>query len=215
LPNDALRRYFVSIENPRLTLNAVVRGMQNNRGCQTDQIVRRRYSRKIFSLLRQIANAIKQLHSQGFVHGNVSLESCAKFDEKWKLANILGVKQFGDTIHYNPESFSVPPEAIRLSRQRREFAAQPSVDIWAFGSVSYEALVGVPLIPLDEHNNFDDGSFEVLLKWDSTDIVEVQQELRSVGIVEHGIDLISRCLAPDEDTRLTIDEILKHSFWSI
>jgi serine/threonine protein kinase len=223
LPDDGLQRYFISLESPRLSLATVVRGMLNNVGCRNDKMVRTRYSGKVFSVLRLIAMALQRLHNQGVVHGHLSLESCAKFDDKWKLANFLGAYCVGEVIHYNEETLAVPPEALQLCRTqgsathatfRNDFVAQASVDIWAFGKVAYEALVGQPLIPTDQDEKFDSESLTLLLEWNDANLFDVRLELERVGVTKAGIDLIAQCLSHDEDSRLTVDELLQHSFWA-
>jgi serine/threonine protein kinase len=217
LPDDGLQRYFISLESPQLSLTTVVWGMLSNHGCQTDKMVRQRYSGKVFSVLRLIAKALQRLHYQGFVHGNLSLDSCGKFDEKWKLANLLSAKSAGEAIHYNNSTLAAPPEALQYSRNygsdrqatfRNDFVAQPSADVWAFGKVAYEALVGKPLIMTDRDSNFDSKSLKVLVEWNDANLLDVRLELERVRIKESAIGLIAQCLAHNANTRLTVDDIL-------
>jgi hypothetical protein len=223
LPDDGLRRFVVSIESPSLTLTTVVRGMLRNRGCQTDTMIRQRYSVKVFSVLRLIAQALKRLHCQGFVHGDLCLESCGKFEEKWKLINLLGVQRIGEAIDSSRLSFSAPPEAVQSfthvgSYQRSAFrddlVAHPSLDLWAYGKVAFEVLVGQPLISSDINDSFDDESLKLLLQWNNVNVLDVRRQLERVGILEAGIELVLQCLSPIADTRLSIDDVLQHSVWA-
>ena len=219
LPFDDLQRYFVSIENPKLTLATVVRGMLTNHGCQTDKAVRRRYTEKVFAVLRSIAKALLDLHNQGYIHSNLTIQSCAKFDDKWKLANLMGAKRFGDTLSLSAETDSIPPEALHRRTNRaserqivlkRDLVARPPIDVWAFGKVAYEALVGKSLFP--EHDEID--SLIDILQWDGANLVDMKRELENIGVIEAGIALIGQCLSPHEEARPRIDDLLKHTFWS-
>ena len=223
LPVDGLRRYFVAIENPKLTLATVVRGMVTNRGCQTDTSVRRRYSGKVFTVLRSIANALLKLHSQRFVHGNLTIQSCAKFDDKWKLANLLDAKYFGEILPLSAETHTIPPEALQLTTHhgseghvvlKHDFVAKPSVDIWAFGKVAYEALAGKPLFDVASNKNDDIDSLMDILQWNNANFMELKRELQSIGVTEAGIELIGQCLAQHEGDRPHIEDLLQHTFWS-
>lgn len=223
LPIDGLTRYFISIENPKLTLAAVVRGMLSNHGCQTDKTVRQRYSGKVFLVLRSIANALHDLHSQGHVHGTLSLVSCAKFDEKWKLTHLLDAKRVGDIISFSIETHSVPPEALKWTTNqgtegqvgfKHDLIARTSIDMWAFGQVAYEALVGQPLVPGENDDRDDVDTLRVILRWSDANLLEVKRELERVGIIDPGIELIVQCLSPNEGTRPHIDQLLQHKFWT-
>jgi serine/threonine protein kinase len=223
LPNDGLRRFFISVERPSLTLTSIVRGMLRNHGCQTDSAVRRRYSEKVFSVLRMIALSLKWLHSQGFVHGSLNLESCGKFGANWKLMNLLGLQKIGETLDINRFSMTAPPEAVQISSRsgseqryvfRDNLVSHPSLDLWAFGVVAFEVLVGQPVIRLDANNDFDQNSWKCLHQWSDSNLLEIRLQLEQVGVSEAGIRLIIQCLSPSADARLSIDNVLQHSAWT-
>jgi serine/threonine protein kinase len=223
LPNDGLRRFFVSIQKPSMTLTSIVRGMLRNARCQTDSAVRHRYSMKVFDVLRMIAHSLQWLHRQGFVHGNLSLETCGKFESNWKLVDILGVQKIGDFLDKSRLSISAPPEAVKFSpigspAQRYElhdnYVAHPSLDVWAFGKLSFEVLVGKPLILLNKNDNFDRESWMCLRQWSDFNLHDVRRQLEHVGISAAGVGLIVQCLSPTAVTRPGIDEVLQHSVWS-
>jgi serine/threonine protein kinase len=195
--------------------------MLSNHGCQTDANVRYRYSVKVFSVLLSIAQALRQLHHQGFVHGGLSLETCGKFDDKWKLLNLLGVQKVGEVLDSRRVGLSSPPEAVLVSSQnvaersifRDGLVAHPSLDLWAYGKVAYEALVGLPLIKMDNCDDHDNESVKVLLHWNKANLLDVRRQLELVGVSNAGISLVTQCLTPVADTRITIDELLRHSVW--
>ena len=223
LPIDGLSRYFISVETPQLRLAAVVRGMLSNHGCQTDKSIRQRYSGKVFLVLRSIAYALHNLHSQGHIHGTLSPVSCAKFDERWKLAHVLDTKRIGEIITFSTETYSVPPEALKPTTNqgtkgqivfKDDLVARTSIDVWAFGQVAYEALVGRPLFPEENDENEEMDPLKVILRWSDANLVEVKQDLVHIGLTEPGIELITKCLSPNECARPQIDYLLQHTFWS-
>lgn len=220
----------VSIERPQLTLDKVVAGMIKN-GCYAgDPEMRKKYAAKVCSVLRLIGKAIRHLHNAGVVHGNVSMEACGKFDEMWKLRERLSVQVFGEPFDPTRFAESFPPEALVLSEEdagvsdsdfaavsfRPSFNAHPSIDVWAFGKLAYECLVGKPLVEFDKSKETSNDSISMLqiMEWDQSNMKEVFSNLLDSGLGESGADLITSCLFPiPEDRPSTMDEILSHEFW--
>ena len=229
----------VATERPRLTLAKVVEGMSKNGGYDNNQELRLKYSAKICSVLRLIGKALRHLHSVGVVHGNVSLETCGKFeDSMWKLLERLDVQAIGKPFDPTRFRHSFPPESLTTlsanDEQQREgmvfdsdspsvtFAddilADPSIDIWAFGKICYEGLVGKPLIEFDASAN-DSPSDDVIVllqtaEWNISNMERVFADLLDSGIGESGADMITSCLFPQPEERpADMDEILDNSFW--
>jgi serine/threonine protein kinase len=129
----------------------------------------------------------------------------------------------GEKISFSTETYSVPPEALKWTTnqgsERRlvfkdDLVVRTSIDVWAFGQVAYEALVGQPLFPGESGENDEMDPLKVILQWSDANLVEVKRELERIGIIEPGIELIRQCLSPNEDTRPQIDSLLQHTFWS-
>jgi serine/threonine protein kinase len=226
LPDDEQERYCVVIERPDLTLSGVVRGMLGNHDCQNDRSVRHRYTVKVLSVLRTIAKSLQRLHSEGFIHGGLTLENCGKYNDKWKLCEILGSQTIGRKIDASRLSSSAPPEAVLpfMSEDgavhdaafRTDLVAQPSVDSWAFGKVMYEVLVGDSLIEWNVATSVDEDrdSLARLHQWNEFNLLDCRRQLELVGVVEPVIELVLQCLCPQVANRLSMDAILKHSAWS-
>lgn len=218
LSSDSSRRYFVMFELPDLTLNGVVRGMLNNEDCQNNMDVRHRYNIKVFSVLRLVAKALRRLHEKGYIHGNVCLENCGKYEDRWKLSEILGVQQIGVPIAKSRLSTSAPPEAVHgnehLVQYRSHLVANESFDSWSFGKLAFEVLVGKPLIDFSSsHSGENRQSLVDLLRWDDHSIGHACERLDDAGIVDSGVELIADCLSYEDERRPTMDEILRHSVW--
>ena len=198
--------------------------MLNNEDCQTKDEVRGRYATKVFSVLRIVGKALWSLHSCGLVHGNISLTHIGKYDTKWKVAEVLSLQRIGEVFdpdHFSPSS---PPESVVPRQQsntahevtfRTDLETNASIDIWAYGKLAFEALVGEPLVMFDENCEFDDDHRALMdiLHWNEFNLNEVADKLRRSTVSEEGVNLILACLSPTPSERPTIDEVLDHQVW--
>jgi len=232
----------VAIERPRQTLKEIVQGMTENGTYDSGNSDKRmKYSAKICSVLKLIGKTLRHLHEAGVVHGNVSMETCGKFeDSSWKLMERLGVQAIGKP--FNPGRFhhSFPPESLEplsadndaeeqqgdtvfdsdrpLVSFSQDFVADVSTDIWGFGKTCYETLVGRPLIEFDT-NSSDSPSDDVVallqtMEWNVSNMETVFGDLLQSGIGESGADMITACLFPSPGDRpVDMDEILNNPFW--
>jgi serine/threonine protein kinase len=172
------------------------------------------------------------LHEVGVVHGDVCLENCGKFEDKWKLMSSLGMQPIGKRFDSARMGESSPPEAVEMlhnvvetrgqeSSSRRatfkgDIVAGPAVDMWAFGKLIYEVLTGEPLIRFDSNKDtrYDNRALLKLVGWNEGDLRNVVNSLEDSGVSNLGVDLVSHCLLPDPSERpSTMDEILDHPFW--
>eukprot|EP00977_Amphora_coffeiformis_P013605 scaffold3600_cov171-Amphora_coffeaeformis.AAC.10 len=217
------KQFCISIERPQLTLGSVVQGMLGNDDCQTDEEIRRRYATKVFSVLRIVCKALSQLHASGLVHGNITLTHIGKYENKWKIAEVLSLQRIGETFDPDRYSPSSPPEALvpRHSHNaheaefRTDLVVSAAIDVWAFGKLAYEGLVGEPLIMFDEASEFDDdhNALMDILHWNEFNLNEVADKLRTSAVLEMGVSLIVSCLSPSPEARPSIDEIMDHPVW--
>jgi serine/threonine protein kinase len=216
------QQYCLSIEQPSLSLAGVLTGMLKNEDCQKDLKIRMRYTVKVFLVLRLVAKSLRYIHSIGIVHGNVHPETCCKFGNEWKLASTIGMQRSGDFLNPTRFSHAAPPEAIesvhRLAGKsaliRRDVVADPSMDVWGFGKLAFDVLVGESLIALKGRAIEDDGvALMTVLNWDDFNLEDVRQRLGRVGIFESGTDLILHCLSTDPRDRPSMDDILDHPVW--
>jgi serine/threonine protein kinase len=222
LQHDEKKRFFISVEQPVLTLSSVVRGMLGNQECHSETNVRRRYTAKVFTVLRSIAKALRYFHLIGLVHGNVSLENCAKYDDgNWKVANIMKAQKIGAVLDSSLFSYSSPPESVETVSGRglcfrTDLVGSPSLDAWAFGKVAYEVIVCDSLLQSVGGTSHDGGQawLSEILNWNEKCLQRVRQELTNVGVPESGILLITACLSSDPKMRPSMDDNLMHEFWS-
>ena len=215
---------LVAIERPDLTLSGVVRGMLGNKDCQHDPEIRRRYGVKVLSVLRVIAKSLRRLHAKDLVHGNVCLENCGKFEDQWKLSDILGAQRVGALFPISRLSSSAPPEAVEPVRTdvsehhalfRNDLPASTSIDSWGFGKLAYEVLVGDSLLDYDTTKSVEEDHklIDSLLHWSEFNVLDARHKLLQAGIPESGVALLAACLSPDCNDRPSMGVILKHPLW--
>jgi Protein kinase domain len=227
---ESAQQRCVAIERPQLTLEKVVAGMQRNGGYQNDLDMRMKYSAKVCSVLRLIGKALQHLHESGIVHCNLCMETCGKFSDSWKLLERLDVQLLGESFDASRFRYTFPPESLQLSEQEgviydsdnapvsfvETMTAHPSIDIWAFGQVCYEALMGRPLVDYDRNKSpsEDVAALLQIMEWDQSSMQAVFSDLLESGIEESGADMITSCLFPNPNDRpASMQEVLDHPFW--
>lgn len=226
----APQQFCISIECPQLTLDKVVDSMVSNGGYSPDQDLRRKYAAKVCSVLRLIGKAIRHLHASGGIHGNICLENCGKFDHSWRLLGRMDVERIGETISPSRYHSSFPPESLQLDQQeggicdsdgapvsfKTSLVADVSLDMWGFGKLTYEAILGKPLVQFDKSKKPRDDVVSLLevLEWGEFNMKEIFEDLLDSGMPESGADLIVSCLFPrPEDRPGSMDIVLDHPFW--
>jgi hypothetical protein len=227
---EAAQQRCVAIERPQLSLDKVVAGMRQNGGYQNDLELRMKYSAKVCSVLRLVGKALRHVHESGAVHGNICMETCGKFSENWKLLERLDIVLAGEPIDASRFRHTFPPEALELSEREgavydsdnapvsfvQTLIANPSIDIWAFGQVCYETLMGKPLVDYDRKKKPSDDVAALLqiMEWSRSDMQAVFSDLLEYGIEESGADMITSCLFPNPNDRpASMNEVLDHPFW--
>ena len=213
------QQFCLAIERSKFSLDRVVEGMQKKEDYRYNEEMRNRYMNKVCVVLRLLAKAIRHFHKEGLVHGDICLETCGKFDDKWKLTNLLGSQEKGQLFARSRFGESSPPEAVDIRQDVpcfRDLEALPSVDIWAFGKLAFEAMTGRALFDFDPDVEVESDSKTMmeLFNWGESGMRNMIDSLRHAGVPTVGIDLITHCLLPDPEKRLSgMDEILNHSFW--
>jgi serine/threonine protein kinase len=219
----------IAIECPQISLASVVDAMVKKGGYQHDVGLRKKYAAKICAVLRLIAKAVRYLHRSGVIHGNICMANCGKFEHSWKLLGCMGLQRIGDAI--DPKRFhqSFPPEVLQIheddervydsdysSISFRVVEATPSIDVWAFGKLAFEALVGKPLVEFHPSKNTTDDVVSLLeiLEWDQDSMKRVFTCLLDAGVTESCAELVTSCLFPSpEDRPADMDVILEDPFW--
>ena len=171
-----------------------------------------------------MAKAMRVLHQSGWVHGKLNLETACKFEDNWKLSDVLGCQRIGETTRITRISSCSPPECFEPldpdsskheASFKSDYTCSAMMDSWGFGKLAYEVLTGRELFQVAPDTRFEDDHHAMLdlMHWNSFNCQEVHQDLLRVGVLEAGADLISRCLAPHPRDRPTSDQILKDDVW--
>ena len=148
-----------------------------------------------------------------------------KFGKRWKLTGLPGSVGTGEQFDACRLGLHSPPEAFVFARckaNRERFIAviapsleaEQTVDVWAFGKLMYEVLVGESLFGdfTEKDNNLR--APKCILTWNDNSLEKVSRKLSSSGMAATGVDLILCCLSPHRSARLqTMSDILDHPFW--
>lgn len=219
---DDAMQYCVAVERPNLTLGGVVVGMLGNEDCKSIYEVREKYAVKVFSVLRLMAKAVSYLHERNLCHGSLCLDNCAKYEGRWKLAGASQACKTGDSVQTKALFRACPPELVHICKEdklpgvREVAAVSMAHDVWAFGVLAYEALVGEKPVPydLDQGLENDSGALATLMTWNERDLARARSSLLAVGVLDSGADMVLSCLSPDPELRPRMVEMLKHKLWS-
>ena len=239
--------YCVAVQRPELTLEKIIQFIpqrqKENQHTNTTMRLYKRYFLKACIVLRQIAKAIHHLHLIGIVHGDIRTQTCGKFGPYWKIMNILGSKVIGDSFTQSRMSSASPPESVDFDSKslssdvgcfKRYLQANVSIDVWSFGKLMYEVIVGEPLIPFSNNTKIkprnDHHAISILGTWDDDSLHFVQSQLCKCFESNSGqddvndddilliskscVDLICNCLRSNPLQRIkSMDEVLQHTFW--
>jgi serine/threonine protein kinase len=198
-----------------------------------------KYLTKICAVLRVVAKALRHLHSQELVHGSLSLNTIGKYSGNvngstttsthWKLASVVGAPLIGQSMPLHKMGEHSPPEAVIITQLNAKsasracfqpnLAAHPSIDVWAFGKVMFEALTGetlfAPGVELSAKHE-EDVLVHYLGEWTDQHAFTVADRLEELDIGSSCAELVLDCLAMNPDDRFPkkgMDDILSHSFW--
>ncbi|KAF6200607.1 hypothetical protein GE061_005050 [Apolygus lucorum] len=158
----------------------------------------------------QIALALQYLHSAGIVHRNVKcsniliskdyvaiLSGFGSAKVKWMdLLHVQVAESRNYKAGYRPYR---APEVLR----RRPYR-MPPIDVWGLGIVLFVMLNNS--FPFCYHNKKMMLHLQTLKKWRKS-------WNRDFPTSNHCLDLLKRMLAPDPSKRLTIDDVVNHSWF--
>jgi len=174
-----------------------------------------------------IGESIEFLHDHDVIHGHLMLEFCGKFDDGWKLIDIAGAHNIGESMPLNHTNASAPPESVTFGNGhsrgrgtpafRERITASPSLDIWAFGKLMYEVLIGENILPIDPNQSVgsDERYLYLLGNWNEESLKNIVADVEASGEGALIADLISHCLCPQPDDRpKSMQDVLSHAYWN-
>ena len=155
-----------------------------------------------------IAEGLKYIHEQGFIHGNIKPEKIllnrTQRNELIPLICGFGYSQRieeGSLIQDLKGTLNYAAPEILLGR-----GYSYSADVWSYGVTLFTVLTAhLPFAQLElQHISLEDFNLEPLI-----------DELRSESVSEELIDLISQLLNTNPDQRPSFNEILMHSWFDL
>jgi serine/threonine protein kinase len=177
--------------------------------------------------LKSIAISLLHIHDRGLVHGDFGTHNVAKFGDRWKILGIGGTIEIGQKT--NPKrGFFHPPEAVVLETRNVSLGEKnvgaavvsidsaPTYDVWAFGTIIYEALAGLPLSPYRSAYKAKRAMTTAeLFKVGQWDDRSLRKALRHIND-ENAQDLIKKLLHPSPESRAqSMREVLEHSYFGL
>jgi len=178
--------------------------------------------------LKSIAMSLLHIHEHGLIHGDFGSHNTAKFGNRWKTLGIRGGTIIGDMT--DPKrGFFHPPEAVSLETRNVSLgdknvgasvigiAGDPTYDIWAFGTVFYEAVAGLPLSPYRSlHKSKRALTTAELFKVGQWDERSLRKALKHIVENSEARDLVKKLLHPNPNARAqSMREVLEHPYFGI
>lgn len=162
--------------------------------------------------LKGIAMSLLHIHERGLVHGDFGSHNAAKFGNRWKTLGIRGSVAIGE-MSDPKRGFFHPPEAVSLETRNVSLgdknvgasvvpiASDATYDIWAYGTIFYEAIAGLPLSPYRSlHKAKRALTTAELFKVGQWDERSLRKALRHIDNNDNARDLIKKVRARDDGT---------------
>ena len=221
IPSGLKLRHCVAVTKSKLSLSRVVAGMPRNHGYRADLNLLRKYYGKVKSILFRVGEGICKLHVSNIIHGQIDSRSIMKFGDKWKITGLCGSVVRGGLFpktrigsHSPPEFFVAQlNESASTSKKSAIVVANPSIDIWAFGKLMFEAFVGESIFASFVENDDEELEFGFIAGWSNRHIEVVTKLLTESGIGDLGLDLVCSCLQLEPSRSKSMTKILRHDFW--
>jgi len=160
--------------------------------------------------LKRVAIALLHLHENGLVHCDFGPHSVGKFGPLWKLLGVGGCVPVGGAtdpkhgIYHCPEAIKV--ETVVVNGQDRKTArvisitASPAVDLWAFGHLVYESVVGAPLSAYSHRGQrVKSSNLAKIARWDEGSLKRALKHIDESDTLAR--DVVSKFFHPDPEQR--------------
>ena len=174
--------------------------------------------------LKRVAISLLHLHENGLVHTDFGPHSVGKFGPLWKLLGVGGCVCIGDATDpkhgiYHPPEAVVVESVIHDGKQRKtarvkSIPANPSHDIWAFGNLVYEAVVGAPISAYSHRGHkVKSSNLAKIGRWDDQTLKRAMRHVDAEDTLAR--DVICKLLHPDPSQRFSsIREVIADPFFS-
>lgn len=194
---------------------------------------------QIRNYFRQIVSAVKYIHEQGLIHGDIKTENILLSDsKKVKLADFDWTRQVKQIVNsfdlHDPYEgggtlFYCPPELLILENldyySWNKYFYSQSTDIWSLGLVFYEFLtngrflyicspVSINPICSEVDKNWRELSYKIVHQHYLDHIKYDAIDFKS-NVIPEARDLVCKMLCPDPKKRIDIQAIESHPFLKI
>ena len=221
IPSGTKLHHCVVVIKSKLSLSRVVAGMPRNHKYRTDLNLLKRYFSKVKSIMFRVGEGIYKMHACNIIHGEIDSHSIMKFGDRWKITELCGSVVRGGTFsmtrlgaHSPPEAFIAPQKESSSTSMNPSFVAEPTVDIWAFGKLVYEAFVGESIFEsFFVASDDEDLQFKRIASWSNRHVKILRGHLSDSGISDMGIDLVCSCLRMEPNRPRSMADVLQHEFW--
>jgi serine/threonine-protein kinase 11 len=154
----------------------------------------------VFSVIKQIAGALKYIHAMGYVHHDIKPSNILLDARGRALLSDFGI---GHTFHSAEMVFGSPafqaPEALNDEYEEQEVveSGAQKEDIWALGVTLYQSLF-------------------LKLPFTGADVYQINREIKTHGLeIPAGarpdvVELLNGMLSVDPAKRLGLDDLLAH-----
>ena len=160
--------------------------------------------------LKRVAISLMHLHENGLVHTDFGPHNVGKFGPLWKLLGVGGCVPIGAStdpkhgIYHCPETVKI--ETVMIDGQERKTAkitsitATPAVDLWAFGHLVFESIVGAPLSAYSHRGKrVKSANLAKIARWDQSSLKRALKHIDESDTLAR--DVVSKFLDPDPRKR--------------
>lgn len=174
--------------------------------------------------LKRIGLSLLHLHENGLIHTDFGPHSVGKFGPLFKLLGVGGCVRIGDEtnpkhgIYHPPEAISI--ETVNVGGKDRKTAkvvpitASAAVDLWAFGNMVFESLVGAPLSAYSHRGlRVKSSNLAKIARWDDNSLLRAMRHIDADDVLAR--DVVSKFLHPNPEKRFqTLREAIADPFFN-
>jgi serine/threonine protein kinase len=161
------------------------------------------WTEEVIRAIKQIAEALADLHAAGLVHGDVKPRNIVRVDSHYKLIDMGAAVHVGQPVGLKLSTAYTAPE-IALS-----LVASPSLDAWSLGVTLYHMMARKSLFTADDFDNLGNQSeVKKLREWSDIEKTDRLSRINNRA-ARH---LLSLLLYPVPLKRPSMRKVLSHAF---
>jgi serine/threonine protein kinase/uncharacterized small protein (DUF1192 family) len=188
------------------------------------------WTEEVIRAIKQIAEALADLHAAGLVHGDVKPRNIVRVDSHYKLIDMDAAVHVGepaglklstayiapeialslpDDHAFPPTTLSSPSISISAGYFVSDVVASPSLDAWSLGVTLYHMMARQSLFHADDFDNLAlSTDLNVLRQWSDKEKIERLSRINN----REARHLLSLLLYRDPLKRPSMQKVLSHAF---